>query len=233
MIQNRLTLSLFGFILTPAKEINMTKKQFIWLVIRFIGFGYLFMAVQAILLLGFCICDLIRYYPYDKASSYLASYSLLDLAAASAATIVITAYMLFFGKFVYRVIDKSTSFVAECDLDTRNYAEIMIRFIGLYFLWWILAKLCIALYSTIMLIRFKHAPQEIVQLVSKNEMLSQQFKNLQKNVDANVLIGIIILAGLAFYFLKHGKLVIDLFHHRWLPGETRQSIEAPVSESTE
>jgi hypothetical protein len=205
----------------------MTKRQFIWLVIRFVGFAYLFAAVPAVLVLGNCIWMLIAFYPYDRASSYFTSYVLFNQAAASAATLAITAYMLFFGKFVHRVVDKSTSFVAEDGLDTRNYAEIMIRFVGVYFLWGILARLGVALYSAVMLARFKHAPQECVDLVSKNEMLSQHFKNLQSNLSLDSLIALVLLAGLAFYFLKCGNFVIDLFYHRWLPGET-QAPETPT-----
>lgn len=205
----------------------MTKRQFIWLVIRFVGFAYLFAAVPAVLVLGNCIWNLIQYYPYNQASAYFVSYLLFHQAAASAATIAITAYMLFFGKFVYQVVDKSTSFVAECDLDTRNYAEMMIRFVGVYFLWGILARLCISLYSAMMLTRLKSATEELQQIVSKNEMLSQHFKNLQMNLTWNSLIGLVVLAGLAFYFLKHGKFIIDLFHHRWLPEET-QAPETPA-----
>jgi hypothetical protein len=197
----------------------MTKKQFIWLVIRFVGFAYLFIALPAVLVLGNCIWNLIKYYPYTQPSSYFISYFLFNQAAASAATIAITVYLLFFGKFIHRVVDKSTSFVAENGLDTRNYAEIMIRFVGVYFLWGILARLCVAIYSAIMLERFKHAPQECIDLVSKNEMLSKHFKNLQSNLSLDSLIELVLLAGLAFYFLRFGKLVINLFHSRWLPEE--------------
>jgi hypothetical protein len=205
----------------------MTKRQFIWLVIRFVGFAYLFMAVPAVLMLGNCIRYLIQYYPYNQGGNYFGSYILFDQATASAATIAMTVYMLFFGKFIHRVVDKSTSFVAECDLDTRNYAEIMIRFIGVYFLWGIFARLCISLYSAMMLARLKHAPVEFNQLVSKSDQLSKYFKSFESNLSRDSLIGLIILAGLAFYFLKYGKLVIDLFHHRWLPGET-QTPETPA-----
>jgi hypothetical protein len=207
----------------------MTKRQFIWLVIRFIGFAYLFMAVPAILVLGNCIWSLIQYYPYTQASSYFISYLLFNQAAASAATIAITVYMLFFGRFIHRIVDKSTSFVAENDLDTRNYAEIMIRFVGVYFLWGIFARLCVSLYSAVMLTRFKSAPEEFAQLVLKNEMLTQHFKSLQSNLTRNSMLGLIILAGLAFYFLKRGKLVINLFHHFWLQGETQTPIEESPS----
>jgi hypothetical protein len=210
----------------------MTKRQFIWLVIRFIGFVYLFMAVPAVLILPGCIWNLIQFYPYTLASSYFVSFILFNQAAVSAATLIITAYMLFFGKFIYQVVDKSTSFVAESDLDTRNYAEIMIRFVGVYFLWGILARLCISLYSAMMLTRLKSASAELQQIVSKNEMLSQHFKNLQSNLTTNSLLGLVVLAGLAFYFLKRGKFVIDLFHHRWLPGET-QTPETPTSQEPE
>jgi hypothetical protein len=209
----------------------MTKRQFIWLVIRFIGFAYLFMAVPAVLVLGNCIWFLIQNYPYSQVSAYFVSYLLLNQAAASAATIAITAYMLFFGNFIYRVVDKSTSFVAECGLDTCNYAEIMIRFIGVYFLWGILARLCISLYSAMILTRLKSASAELQQIVSKNEMLSQHFKNLQMNLTWNSLIGLVVLAGLAFYFLKRGKFVIDLFHHRWLPEEAEASSIKIISNS--
>ncbi len=209
----------------------MTKKQFIWLVIRFIGFAYLFAAVPAVLVLGNCIWNMIKYYPYNQASSYFISYLLFNQAAASATTIAITVYMLFFGKFIHRVVDKSTSFVAENDLDTRNYAEIMIRFVGVYFLWGILARLGVSLYSAIMITRFKSAPSDFAQLVEKNEMLSQHFKSLQSNLTTNSLLGLVILAGLAFYFLKRGKLVINLFHYSWLPGETQAATVTEISNS--
>jgi hypothetical protein len=195
----------------------MTKKQFIWLVIRFVGFAYLFMAVPAVLMLGNRVWNLIKSYPYDQPATYFFSYVMIDQASASAATIAMTIYMLFFGRFIYRVVDKSTSFVAEEGLDTRNFAEIMIRFIGVYFLWGIFARLCISLYAGVMLARLKHAPADYSQLVSKTDQLSQYFKGLESNLSRDALIGLIILAGLAFYFLKYGKLVIDLFHTRWLP----------------
>jgi hypothetical protein len=209
----------------------MTKRQFIWLVIRFIGFAYLLAAVPAVLVLGNCIWNLIQYYPYTQASAYFVSYLLLHQAAASAAVIAITGYMLFFGKFIYQVVDKSTSFVAECGLDARNYTEIMIRFIGVYFLWGILARLCISLYSAMMLTRLKSAAAELQQIVSKNEMLSQHFKHLEMNLSSNSLIGLILLAGLAFYFLKRGRLVIDLFYRRWLPEEAEASSIKIISNS--
>jgi hypothetical protein len=206
----------------------MTKRQFIWLVIRFIGFAYLFAAVPAVLIVGNCLWLLTQADPSNQVSNYFTSYYLIDQIASGTSTILITAYLLFGGSFIHRVVDKSTSFVAEEGLDTRNYAEIMVRFIGVYFLWGVFARLCVTLYSAIMLTRFHNAPKEYADLVSKNEMLTKYFTTLEKSMNRDILIGVIILAGLAFYFLKRGRFVIDLFHHRWLPGETQTSVETQL-----
>lgn len=195
----------------------MTKKQLIWLVIRFIGVIYLFMAIPALLMLINCFWGLIKNYPFNQASSYLISYLLFNQTASSAATLVIAVYMMFFGKFIYRVVDKSTTCDADSPLTTFRSAEIMIRFLGVYFLWGIFARMCISLYSAVMLARFKYAPADFQEIVPKNEMLSQHFKNLRMNLSGDALISLVIVAVLAFYFLKRGSLVIDLFHHYWLP----------------
>jgi hypothetical protein len=203
----------------------MTKKQFIWFVIRFVGMIYIFLAVPAVLTLGNCLYNLIKTYPYTQAGTYFASYFLIYQALASASVVLIAVYLLFCGKFLCRIVDKSTVWDDDCGLNNYKYAEILIRFVGVYFLWRILCHLCIALYSAGMLTRLKSAPADFQQLAAKNDMLAQHFKNLHINLSPDSLIGLLLTAGLAYYFLKHGKLIIDLFCRRWLPEEP----QAPVS----
>lgn len=69
----------------------MTKKQFIWLVIRFVGFAYLFMAVPAVLMLGNRVWNLIKSSPYDQPTTYF-FHTWGGQASASAVTVAMTIY---------------------------------------------------------------------------------------------------------------------------------------------
>lgn len=214
----------------------MTKKQFIWLVIRFTGVVFLFPAVNAVLILPGSVYNLVKTYPYAQASTHFASYLLISQALASLVTILLTIYLLFFGRLIYTIVDKSAFGESEFHIDAYKASEIMIRFIGVYFLWAILGRLCIAVYSAAMLARFKSSPADFQQIISKNEILSQHFRNLQTNLTLDSLLGIVILGALAFYFLKRGKLIIDIFLRRWLPQpdsqpEQPQAPETPPSET--
>jgi hypothetical protein len=203
----------------------MNKKQFIWLVIRFVGMIYLFLVVSAILLLYGSLYTLISSFPWINASSYLTSYVVFYQAMAGLSTILIAAYLLFYGNLIYRIVDKVSAGDSDCGLNNHNYVEILTRFMGVYFLWCIVCRLCTALYAAMMLIRFKFASEELHEIVSKNDTLSQYFKSLWIQFSWHALFWIIALAALTYYFLKNGELVMSIFHRRWLPGEPQAPTE--------
>lgn len=60
-------------------------------------------------------------------------------------------------------------------------------------------------------------------------MLKQHFNNLHSNLTTNSLLGLVVLAGMAFYFLQRGKFIINFFHHFWLPSESQKDETSATS----
>src|SRR4030042_1629487 len=109
------TVAFWAYIASP-KETDMTKKQFIWLVIRFIGIIYLIRAVYAFLAMYSYVANLIHFFPYDKEPSYYASYVLIFQGLANVSVILIAVYLLFCGKIIYRIVNRTSRLEPEAGL---------------------------------------------------------------------------------------------------------------------
>ena len=116
---------------------------------------------------------------------------------------------MFFGKFVWRVIDKFSELHSADDLQIGNYAEIMIRFAAmvqlkavLFMLSGVITNIFITpIYSVI------HSKLSYMQVV-KNAMLSNLINPLYWTP-------LIVYGLLIWYLLKGGQFLVDLLDRRW------------------
>lgn len=123
----------------------------------------------------------------------------------------LAVYLVFFGKLVYKVVDHFSSSQAEERLQADGYCEIILRFIGVMFLWGTIALLVRSFFIKVQnyIMTYFNYPEN-----SKIGLWKMMF-----DFD---LLGILITflyvaAGIAvaFYLLRHGRFFIGLLSRRW------------------
>ena len=200
----------------------MNKREFIWLVIRFVGVFWLIRAFRAVILipaLGVAMAMLLPFY-MDDPSSVLTSLILSATLVEQIAIVLFAAYLLFYGRFIFGIVNRTSENCHEGSLRREDYVVIMVRFMGVWWLWLILKEVGgqLSAFASLMVLRsFTHGEEflGILEGVSGAQLWTRA---------ANIVIFVIF----AWYFLKKGKLIIRLLCRRWLGDKSSQ----PVATST-
>ncbi len=206
----------------------MTKKEFIWLGIRVIGFYWLIkLALSALALtatIGFLI-KLILSGTSQQTHHYHAFWP-IQLSYFLAA-LALTIYFLFYGKLIYKIISRFAKSQTE-DLSKPTgycYCEIIVRFAGLWYIGTMISKLSFSFMNTIQSILMVYFTRpEQIQEHGISMFFSQSLRPEMLFWTVLFLIPTVIIAC---YFLKKGKFFIKLLNRLWLK-VTNQNPVNPV-----
>lgn len=195
----------------------MTKKEFIWLGLRFIGIIYLLKSILVItkLLASFASLGSSLIHP-QHASEVLAQWMVLGSLAEHLPSVLLCIYLLFWGKWAFSIIARTSQLSNDDLLQKENYTEILIRFIGLRWIWSIFIGIIGGLIKLIMFAMIKVSPT--LAEMANNLRFEDRFNDIESLLMLQVmtLITILVSALLASYFLKHGKFFINLLNRLWL-----------------
>ena len=144
--------------------------------------------------------------------------------------ILIVIYLLFFGKIIFNTIHRTSRHLPEAVLEKTDYMEILIRFIGFWWLWRIVNMVFSLLCGRLMLLvisRFQHLPSGDTPSDALEVLLSK-LSELHQQLAWHTPIYIVVYAVLAWYFLKHGQFFIALLNRLWLKAIGNNLTENPV-----
>jgi len=135
----------------------MNKREFIWLVIRFIGVFWLIRAFRAVIMipaLGVTMALLLPVHMGD--SSMLTSLILIATLAGQIAIVLFAAYLLFYGRFIFGIVNRTSGNCHENSLRREDYVVILVRFMGVWWLWLTLKEVGgqLSAFVSLMLLRF-------------------------------------------------------------------------------
>ncbi|MHC4386762.1 MAG: hypothetical protein ACYSUG_07195, partial [Planctomycetota bacterium] len=157
-------------------------------------------------------------FPISGASGLMALYSYISELIECTIDIAIVVYLLFFGKCLLNVIHQTSTLELDDAMEKQNYAEILIRFVGVWWLWKIICQI-FRLISGMLHAWVLMNPQWFSEHFDRSEEVSKKLQELIgptiENLHWLVLSNVILYAFLAWYFLKHGKLFINLLNRRW------------------
>ena len=208
----------------------MNKREFIWLVIRFIGVFWLIMAFCAVVKIPFLGVSLFTFLPasMEYSSSMLTSLILSATLAGQIAIVLFAAYLLFYGRFIFGIVNRTSGNCHENSLRREDYVVILVRFAGVWWLWLIAKEVGrqLSAFVSLMVLRFFFDLNDI------SDAHGEELLDLLEGVSGAHLwiraANIVIYVIFAWYFLKKGKLIIRLFCRRWLGENSSQ----PVATST-
>lgn len=186
----------------------MTKKEFVWLGIRFLGVTLFVFSFEKILAALFSIPLAISLVPACGFEVFILA-TLLQSIFGNAYPLIIALYLAFFGKSLFNLIHRRSRSLCDHPLTKPDIAEILIRFIGVIWLYvllrhavsWGLGSISFWLISRI-------NDPVVAELRSK-------LQNLLSAYDLWRLFAVIGYAFLAWYFLYRGKLLIGWLNHLW------------------
>ena len=208
----------------------MTKKEFIWLLIRFLGIFKLVLSLRFILTMIGALSGTLIILPASTLSEKVVFFISFLMVLENLSYILVAVYLVFFGKTVFNIIYRTSEKALDTVLEKQNYVEILIRFVGLWWLWESICRVCRAAYTGLMILILSH-PKWILsesQLTQEAEnFFSTIMKAFHDNISWNALISILLFAALAFYFLKHGKFFINLLNRLWLKETNQNLIQNP------
>jgi hypothetical protein len=193
----------------------MTKKEFIWLLIRFTGLAWLIFSAGRIatalkgMLLGLSML------PLESFSEAFISLTLFNLACSSAMPVIIALYLLLFGKYVFSLIHRTSGSELDMPLQRAEIAEVLIRFVGLLWLWRLLKYLLNIAGYFLNLILMKYP----FTVDTSDDDLMERFRQLLvEKIDDLTFLGlanVLIYVGLTWYFFKRGQFFINWLHRSW------------------
>ena len=199
----------------------MNKRQFIWLTIRFIGVFWLIKSLSVILKIpflggaSFCLLPL----PSNSTSENLTFLVLAITLAKQLATVIIILYLLFGGRCIFAIVNRTSRNCHDDLLQREDYAQILIRFLGIWWLFRIVTEICrllLALAVTLLVKSMTNVP-------NVSQIDNQDIQELLDSMCSMFLLAhvldILVYALLAWYFLRGGKLIIRLLRHRWFGKE--------------
>lgn len=204
--------------------ISMTKKEFIWLIIRFFGIVFLITSFDSILKAVVSLVCLLWILPSSTPSGFVASLLFLGVLLGSGINIIVIIYLLFFGKRIAIIVHHTSATELENTLRTEDYPEIFMRFLGIWWLWNVIRQV-LRLITGILGYFVLSNPQWFPgNNTSTNqnfmETLYPKLQSLQEGIFWSILLNMLIYGVLAWYFLKHGKFLINLLNRLRLKKET-------------
>ena len=199
----------------------MKKKEFIWLGIRFLGIIQLVTSFDSIIKAIGLANAMILIMPASMPTEILSSVALLGEFVRCIIDIAIFVYLLFFGGFIICIVHRTSALELDSPLQKQNYPEILIRCLGVWWLWKILRQIFRLISGTIYGWVLTH-PEWLSSYAFLNisdetrEQLNELIEPVMKNLHWFVLSNVILYGILAWYFLKHGKFFINLLNRLWL-----------------
>lgn len=205
----------------------MTKKDFIWLGIRTIGVYWLirliFIMIMLLWPLGYSLISM---------TSGAGRVNIFSTCITSFLQIpvplILMLYFLFGGTLIYKLISHFIRTRPE-DLSKPTdylYCEIIIRFLGLWCIGLVISRICFSLWVPVQtaLIFYFTRPAHFQQ--QNFGMLFRQYCSIATilSITLYLLTGVIA----AWYFLKHGKLFINLLSQLWLKASGKDLNQNPV-----
>lgn len=203
----------------------MTKKEFIWLGIRFLGIAWLVFTFGGILSAIGSFIVMLDLLPVFGMSEKVIFVTLFASVFSSTIDVLIIIYLLFFGKFIFNIVHGTSSHPLDMIIEKQNYTEILIRFIGLWWVWKVIFQLFGLLSRVFYTFIFTHIAKLLDDGTSQETMkeLIGKIPPFQQSMLWGTLLNTLIYAFLAWYFLKHGKLFIKLLNRLWL-GKSKQDL---------
>jgi hypothetical protein len=206
----------------------MTKKEFIWLGIRTIGFYWLLrlilITVTPLWILGYWLISTITSPDKNNILSTVAI-SIFQIPVP----LFLTIYFLFFGTLIYKLISHLVHTQPE-DLSKPTgywHCETLIRFIGLVCIGRIISMLGLTLWGPLQ--------TALMFYLTQPERFQQQgfraFLQYYCNIGTffSIAIYLLIAALAAWYFFKHGKFFINLLNRLWLKATENNINQTPVN----
>jgi hypothetical protein len=217
----------------------MTKKDFIWLVTRAIGLFMAFLSVPFIVSSIFSFFIMLKILSAEIMREWLILLNLSGIFLEGAFKTIIVVYLLFFGKTLFNIVQHTSRLSLENVLEKENYTEILIRFLGVWWLWRIVCQACGLISSSFYALIlsnpawlkniFSGLTTDSLEWQELCSRLSKILHPLQQSMIWSILLDILIYSLLAWYFLKHGKFFINLLNRLWLKA-TRDGVnQNPVN----
>ena len=213
----------------------MTKKEFIWLGIRFFGVIYLIKSIGILLRFFTAAAPLGMMFIHPQgASGIIARWSILGSLLEGLPSILLCLYLLFFGKWAFNIIARTSQLTADDLLQKENDTEILIRFLGLRWICGIFLQIIGVISRLFMLGLIKVSPTltEITE-IAKQHGLGDPVKTIRNPLThqelGSIAFSLLISALLAWYFLGYGKFFINLLNRLWLKASGTNTNQNPVN----
>ncbi len=206
----------------------MTKKQFIWLGIRIIGFYWLLRLILTIVMLLWLLGHwLISTFTDSDGGNMFATVVIYLFQVP--VPLVLSIYFLFFGKLIYKIINR---FVRSRPEDLSGlagycYCETITRFAGLWCIGMTIKALGLSLWVPLQsaLIFYFTQPQRFQE--HGLSAFLRQYRNI--SVILSMALYLLIATFGLWYFLKHGKFFINLLNRLWLGKNEQDLNQNPVN----
>lgn len=202
-----------------GRNVDMTKKEFIWLGVRVIGLYWLlrliYMMIMFVWIIGYWL--VLKNSAVEQGNYYAVTW--IFHLSNFPVPLIGTIYFLFFGTFIYKLINHFTHAQPTEQLQTTHYCEIIVRFAGLWGVGMMISRL-----YTPLITRLQSALMLYVTktLSSFSEAYATSFRNYF-NIEMFVSLAFYLVFALllGWYFLKKGNLFINLLNRLW-HGKNRQ-----------
>ncbi|MHC4926278.1 MAG: hypothetical protein ACYTER_02915 [Planctomycetota bacterium] len=197
----------------------MTKKEFIQLVIRFTGIILLITSLSRIIKGFVSGLAMLMILPDLNPSVLITIWALAGPLVESIIMLIVICYLLFRGKLINNIVNRTSSLESEDLLQKENITEILIRFIAIWWFWKILRQIFSLIYTQISMLLLSH-PEWFVEYHDGSKEFPEKLRELldptQEYFLWSTIASIVLYTLLAWYFLKGGKLFINLLTRRWL-----------------
>jgi len=204
----------------------MTKRECIWLIIRFTGLAWLIFSAGRIAAAVPAVLLGLSMLPPESSSEAFIALGLFNLSCSSALPVVVALYLLLFGRYVFSLIDRTSAAELDMPLQRADITKVLIRFVGLFWLWRLL-KYVLNIAGCLLNLWLLKYPLAID--ASEDDLLERFRQLLAERMDDLSLVGlanVIFYAALAWYFLKHGQFFINWLHRSWFKAAPeRQNID--------
>ncbi len=190
----------------------LARDQAIWIAIRILGFTFALKAFLPAFQLISCLIMAVSIGVPSTLSSALYTQSVLfQIIVADFVIIFFAVYLLFFAKWVHRLIDKTTPAQDDNTCLSTLLATITVRIFGVWFIIRGIIKLTDYFLS---ILNIKLVEGLTAKIIEDGEVPSDEFIEILNlaipKVTVTLIVDVLFYSLAAFYFLKYGKLVIRL-----------------------